>query len=120
MGSPLLDDERVAVCIMTDGQENSSKEYTKEAIKALIQGRQKDKNWMISYLAANVDAFDEGVHQRGTMAHASMNFMADSANLAMRAASRSHSHYGLTGDAGPSGAAGFTEEERKKAMGAKP
>lgn len=51
--------ERAIVVIVTDGQENSSKEYTKAKIQSLIKARQDSGMWAFIYLGANVDAFAE-------------------------------------------------------------
>lgn len=45
------------VVIMTDGEENSSKEYTQENFKKLVKKVEKDKNWTFVYLGANQDAW---------------------------------------------------------------
>lgn len=48
--------EKVMFVIITDGEENSSREYTAEAVKALIE-RQKEKyGWEFIFLGANIDA----------------------------------------------------------------
>lgn len=52
--------EGAIVVIVTDGQENSSREYSKSRIKQMIEARQKSGKWAFIYLAANVDAFEEG------------------------------------------------------------
>lgn len=51
--------DRAIVVIVTDGEENSSKEYTKAKIQALIKARQDSGLWAFIYLGANVDAFAE-------------------------------------------------------------
>lgn len=51
--------ERCIVVIVTDGQENSSHEYTKAKVQALIKARQDSGMWAFIYLGANVDAFAE-------------------------------------------------------------
>lgn len=51
--------DKVLVCIVTDGGENDSKEYTGEMVKLLIKDCEKDK-WSFMYLAANQDAFSVG------------------------------------------------------------
>lgn len=51
---------KVLVAIVTDGLENDSKEYTKKDINKLTKEMQK-KDWQFIYLAANQDAFAEGV-----------------------------------------------------------
>lgn len=51
--------ERAIVCILTDGQENASKEFTTTQVKQLIEQAQ-GKGWQIVFLAANQDAFATG------------------------------------------------------------
>lgn len=51
--------ERAIICILTDGQENSSKEFTTTQVKALIEKAQ-GKGWQVVFLAANQDAFATG------------------------------------------------------------
>jgi len=50
---------KVLVCVVTDGLENDSKEYTIDNIKTLIKDCEKD-DWNFIYLAANQDAFSVG------------------------------------------------------------
>ena len=50
---------KVLVCVVTDGHENASKEYTRSDIQKLIQDCEKD-DWNFIYLAANQDAFAVG------------------------------------------------------------
>jgi uncharacterized protein YegL len=50
---------KVLVCIVTDGQENASKEFKLDDIKTMIANCEKD-NWNFMYLAANQDAFSVG------------------------------------------------------------
>lgn len=52
--------DRCIVVVVTDGEENSSHEFTKEKIKSLIKAREDSKQWAFIYLGANVDAFAEG------------------------------------------------------------
>ncbi len=47
--------ERTLMVILTDGEENRSKEYTKEAIFNMIEEKKKD-DWEFIFLAANQDA----------------------------------------------------------------
>lgn len=51
--------ERCIVVIVTDGQENSSREFTKVKIAEMIKSREASKLWSFIYLGANVDAFEE-------------------------------------------------------------
>lgn len=109
-----LPDEGTAFVILTDGMENASKEYSQAAIKALLEDRQKNRNWLVIYLAANVDAFQEGVAKRGTMAGHSMNFSGANVSASLAAASRSSRSYGISGQ-NTSADVDFTDAERKAA-----
>lgn len=51
--------ENVAIVILTDGQENCSREFTSDSIKSLMQ-QAKNDGWLIIYLGANQDAITEG------------------------------------------------------------
>lgn len=48
--------DRVIVCIITDGEENSSVEYSQERVKEMIQHAEQHE-WHFVFLAANQDAF---------------------------------------------------------------
>lgn len=49
----------VIFVVMTDGCENSSKEYTKSQIKEMIERQQNKYSWHFTFLGANQDAFAE-------------------------------------------------------------
>lgn len=49
--------QKVLTIIMTDGEENSSKEYTEKNLKELIKKCEKGKNWTFVFLGANQDAW---------------------------------------------------------------
>jgi len=51
--------EKVIVVIMTDGQENASKDYKRDKISEMIKHQQEKYNWEFIFLAANIDAFAE-------------------------------------------------------------
>lgn len=51
--------ERVLVLIITDGHENASKEYDLHAIRALIEGKEKE-GWNFAYMGANQDSYAVG------------------------------------------------------------
>lgn len=58
----LPEDQRpgqVIVTIMTDGQENSSREFAKSQIKAMIETQTNEFSWIFNYLGANQDSFTE-------------------------------------------------------------
>jgi len=47
---------RVMVVIITDGAENSSREYTQQQVSEMIEHQQDKYNWKFVFLAANMDA----------------------------------------------------------------
>jgi hypothetical protein len=49
----------VIFVVMTDGQENSSKEFSKDRIKEMVEHQQNVYKWQFTFLGANQDAFAE-------------------------------------------------------------
>lgn len=49
----------VAFVVMTDGLENSSREFTKKKVREMIEHQQDRYNWKFTFLGANQDAFAE-------------------------------------------------------------
>ncbi|WP_202108542.1 vWA domain-containing protein [Succinivibrio dextrinosolvens] len=49
---------KVIFAIITDGKENSSREYTKKIVKKLIEDK-KESGWEFIFLGANIDAVSE-------------------------------------------------------------
>ena len=50
----------VIVAVITDGQENSSKEFSREKIQSLIKEQEEKYNWKFMFLGANIDAVAVG------------------------------------------------------------
>lgn len=109
--------ENVIFCIVTDGQENASREYKLDAIRALLEKKRK-KGWQVAYIGANVDAFAEasrmGIARGQTLNYdkaygsATMDsFVASNARYAMRSNKKGFVSQEVD----------FTEDERKKAVG---
>lgn len=111
----LPEDERpdnVIVVVVTDGAENSSKEYTTKQVQLLVEQQQDQWGWTFIYLAANVDAFatggaygfnkDQSIAYAASSVGATRSFAAAS-NLVTRTRS------GLD--------VSFTDEERQAASG---
>ena len=80
MGETLTELEKVAtendivlVTIITDGYENSSREYDAEKIRALVK-RLDEKDWVFTYIGANQDAILEA---REIGINNAMNYDAD-------------------------------------------
>lgn len=53
--------DRVLFLIITDGQENASKESTKESIVSLVKSKESLGNWTFTYMGANQDAWSTGI-----------------------------------------------------------
>jgi len=51
--------DAVICLIITDGEENASKEYKKENIKSMIEDAEKSLGWRFVFIGANQDAFKE-------------------------------------------------------------
>lgn len=98
----------VIVVVVTDGDENSSREWTKDAVSKLIKQQENDYGWTFVFLAANQDAIAVGASY-GFHAGTSMTY--DSANVGNTYATLSAKVSGTrsTGTWAP-----FTEEERSK------
>ena len=73
--------QKVVNIIMTDGEENSSKEYSEVQMKSLIEERTKKGNWTFVYLGANQDSYVKA-QKFGIGAMNTSNFQATPAGMA--------------------------------------
>ncbi len=89
----LPDDTEVILVVLTDGEENSSTEFSLEAIKALI-AEKEEAGWAITYLGASTDAW-LGAQNMGVSLGATMNFAGDpvSTQQAFRSNAMALGHY---------------------------
>ena len=113
------EDEGIVLVIVTDGQENASNEYTKDAVKKLLEGRQKDKSWLVLFLGADINVFDEGVIGRGTVQGHTLAFNKSNVQASMRAASRSSVAYAMAGNTATMDSY-FTDAERDESIAPEP
>jgi uncharacterized protein YegL len=92
--------DRCIMMIVTDGQENASREFDLVRIKALIEARQKSGLWSFIYLGADVNAFDEGSKLGIPQANvAGYTKSAAGVKAAFAAASEAYTNMRATGDA---------------------
>ena len=103
----------VVFVVMTDGQENSSKEFSKADIKAMIQRQQDTYHWHFTFLGANQDAFAEAGGM-GIAAAGVANFAMDKMVAAYAATGEKVSRMRQQHRAGETVSNEFTEEERGK------
>ncbi len=61
--------DKVITVIMTDGEENSSREWTLPAVRELIRSKEAAGNWTFIFLGANLDAFAQGTSLGVAMAN---------------------------------------------------
>lgn len=103
----------VLFVVMTDGLENSSREFTKERIKETIEHQETKYSWHFTYLGANQDAFAEGGGM-GFTRGATSNFSPSNVHAAYAMTSLKVSRMRQQRREGQTVANEFTEEERKE------
>ena len=114
--SALPDEKRpghVICLIMTDGMENSSHEWTWEAVRKLTKQQQDEWGWTFIFLGANIDAIEVG-GRMGFDAKTSLTYDdSDYANTAgaMRVARE------MVSATRAGGSSAFSDEDRDVAMG---
>lgn len=69
--------EKVMVVIITDGEENASREYSADRIKQMIEHQKARYGWEFIFLGANIDAV-ETAGRFGISADRAQNYHADS------------------------------------------
>jgi uncharacterized protein YegL len=73
--------EKVMFTIITDGEENASREYSAERIKKRIEHQKKKYGWEFIFIGANMDAVKEA-GKLGIAANRAQNYNANSAGTA--------------------------------------
>jgi hypothetical protein len=102
----------VVFLIVTDGQENSSKEYRLPMIKEMIEHQQSVYQWQFTFLGANQDAFAEA-GAMGIAAQAAANYSAERTGPAFVASSNSVGRMRRAAAKGLQPKNAYTDEERK-------
>jgi hypothetical protein len=62
--------DKIITVIMTDGEENSSREWSLHAVRELIKSKEAAGNWTFVFMGANLDAFEQGTTLGVPMANA--------------------------------------------------
>lgn len=100
------------VVILTDGLENSSREYNREDMKKLIKDLTKDGNWTFVYLGANQDSFQNAVHY-GIPVNNTSNFNATPAGIGVASRNLADSTVNLAFSSSLATGAFMTEKQQK-------
>lgn len=74
--------EKVIFVIITDGEENSSNEYSSKKVKKQIEYQTQNFNWEFIFLGANIDAV-ETAQTIGIKSNRAQNFHADEEGVAL-------------------------------------
>ena len=108
--------DRIALVILTDGEENSSREFNREDIRKLLTAKQEQDGWLVIYLGANQDAWAVG-EKFGSVAINTMSIDPDNIGLALDSAARATGLYVESSDrqSGRRDAA-FSKDDRKRAL----
>ena len=107
---------RVLFVVLTDGEENSSREVTQEALKAMVEEQTRVYKWEVLYLGANVDAFAQAAAM-GIQAAAAAAYGANAIglNTALHTASKNVMRSRTAAMAGDNSVSmAYTSDEREK------
>ena len=104
--------ETVQVVVVTDGDENSSREFGRDAVRALVTQQKEQYAWDFVFLGANQDAVFAG-ERLGFDADSSMTYTAGTAGVAGMSASMGR----YVKDVRSKTKRGFDSVERMQSMG---
>ena len=88
---------KVIFFIITDGEENSSKEFSNEKIKEMVEHQKNTYNWEFIFLGANIDAFS-AADAIGIGHDKAFNYSAENIRYAHNAISEAVENYRRHGD----------------------
>lgn len=103
----------VVFVVMTDGLENSSREFSKDQIRQLITRQQDQYSWHFTFLGANQDAFAEA-GALGIAAAGAANYSPDKIQAAYMMTGGKVARMRAQRSSGETVRNEFTDEERKK------
>lgn len=106
----------VIVVVMTDGHENSSVEWTHDAVSAAIRRQESKYSWFFVFLGANMDAVEVGARM-GFAADRSMTYDASDEGVVAAMASTTSYVSRQRRSAPGSAAPGFSDGDRVAAKG---
>ncbi|MEJ2758662.1 MAG: hypothetical protein P8046_09300, partial [Anaerolineales bacterium] len=102
---------RVVMVIITDGQENASREFNKNQIQKMIKEKQEKLDWQFVFLSADLDAIRDAVNT-GIRSQSAMAFSKDAQGTAAAWSSASARISEFRSDRSKD--VSFTDEDRDK------
>jgi hypothetical protein len=102
--------KKTVLVVMTDGEENASREHTNAAIKAKVK-MFEEKKWEVVFLGANFDRVEHVSGSVGVASGKTMNINASNLRATMDSFAGYTATYAATG-----AAINFTEEDKLKAV----
>lgn len=106
--------DQVIFVVITDGEENASKEYTRDMVNSMIESQTNVYNWEFIFLAANQDAIQTGASM-GFQANKSMTYGANGLDVISAFASVS-SNVGAYRGTKMKSSLNMSDDQRKKAV----
>jgi len=110
--------DNIVITILTDGQENASKEFTNSDIKTMVE-MAESKNWAFLFLGANINAFalgsTFGMRNENTIQY-TMNNISDAVALASVATNKMKSGVRSGHSTVASYASAFNDADRAKVV----
>ncbi|MHB8954863.1 MAG: vWA domain-containing protein [Pirellulaceae bacterium] len=113
--SKMLEQDRpglVIFVVMTDGEENSSQEFSKEPIKQMITHQQDKYGWHFTFLGANQDAFAEA-GALGIQANCAANFSPENVAAAYQVTGQKVARMRAQRNSGETVRNEYTDQERE-------
>lgn len=109
----------VILGIISDGHENSSRQFRRSVVRELIEQAERVDGWVVLYLGANQDAIEVGASM-GVPAEQSLTYSPEASRSGLQALSATSRRYRQArGDGGTHDQAKrearFTEDERQRA-----
>lgn len=103
----------VLVYIITDGEENASRDWTAERVKRLVQEQQDKYHWVFQFLGANINSFYVGA-QMGLTAGKVADYSPDTVGVRGMFANNSARASTLRSQPSSTPMRDYTDEERKR------
>ena len=103
--------EKVTIAVITDGQENTSKQYKKQQIQDMIKHQEQVYNWDFNFISADLNALKDAQEQYGFCSGKTAFYSKDCSSATFSSLSDKTSRYRSCSVASNSVDANFTSVE---------